>query len=68
MTYGVGCRCSSDPELLWLWCRPAAAAPIRPLDWDSPCAPGAAVKRKKKEKDKKKKEFAHGFPLVCIYL
>ena len=25
---GVGCRCGSDPALLWLWCRPAAAALI----------------------------------------
>ena len=25
---GVDCRCSSDPPLLWLWCRPAAVAPI----------------------------------------
>ena len=26
-----GHRCSLDPELLWLWCRPAAAALIQPL-------------------------------------
>ena len=26
-----GRRCSSVPELLWLWCRPAAAAPVGPL-------------------------------------
>ena len=25
---GVGHRCGSDPLLLWLWCRPAAIAPI----------------------------------------
>ena len=24
----VGCRRGSDPKLLWLWCRPTAAAPI----------------------------------------
>ena len=24
-----------DPVLLWLWCRPAAAAPIQPLDQKS---------------------------------
>ena len=24
--------------LLWLWCRPAAGAPIRPLAWELPCA------------------------------
>ena len=23
-----------DPALLWLWCRPAAAPPIRPLAWE----------------------------------
>ena len=28
MNYGVGCRCSSDLALLWLWHRPAAAALI----------------------------------------
>ena len=25
-SYSVGSRCVSDPELLWLWCRLAAAA------------------------------------------
>ena len=24
---GVGCRLGSDPELLWLWCKPVATAP-----------------------------------------
>ena len=42
---GVGCRCSSDPELLWLWCRPAAAAPIGPLAWEPPYATGVALKK-----------------------
>jgi len=41
---GVGCRHSSDPSLLWLWCRPAARAPIRPLTWEVPYAEGAALK------------------------
>ena len=27
---------ASDPALLWLWCRQAAVAPIRPLAWESP--------------------------------
>jgi len=36
----------SDPALLWLWCRPAAAAPIRPLAWEPPYATSAAVKKK----------------------
>ena len=28
--------------MLWLWCRPAATAPIQPLAWDPPDAAGAA--------------------------
>ena len=32
--------------VLWLWCRPAAAAPIQTLKWELPCAVGAALKSK----------------------
>ena len=39
--------------LLWLWCRPADAAPIQALARELPHAVGAALKSKKK----KKKEF-----------
>ena len=53
MSCGVGCRCSSDPEFLWLWCRLAAVAPIRPLARESPYAAGAALKRKKEKKKKR---------------
>ena len=45
---GVGHRCGSDPELLWLWCRPAAVAPIRPLAWELPHASGATVREKER--------------------
>ena len=41
MSCGVGHRCGSNPALLWLWHKPAAAAP---------CAVGAAL-----EKDQKKR-------------
>ena len=34
--------------LLWLWCRPAAAAPIGPLAWERPYATGTFLKSKKK--------------------
>ena len=44
---GVGRRHGSDPTLLWLWYRLAAAALIRPLAWEPPYATGAALKRKK---------------------
>ena len=47
---GVDHRCGSDPALLWLGCRPAAAALIRPLAWEPPHATGAALKRPKKKK------------------
>ena len=45
MSCGVGHRRGSDPTLLWLWCRPAAEAPIRPLAWKLPCATDAALKK-----------------------
>ena len=48
---GIGCRHSSDPPLLWLRCRPAATALIRPVPQESPYAAGAAL-----EKDKKKRQ------------
>ena len=46
------CRRSSDPVWLWLRCRPAAAAPIRPLAWAPPCAMGTALKKKRKKEKK----------------
>ena len=61
MSCGVGRRLGSDPAFLWLWQRPAATAPIRPLAWEPPYAMGAAqekAKRKKKEKKKRKKKRA----------
>ena len=48
MSYGVGGRHGSDPELLWLGCGPAAAAPTGPLAWELPYAASAALKSKKK--------------------
>ena len=41
-----------DPELLWLWSRPAAAAPARPLAWEPPYTTGVALKRQKTKKEK----------------
>ena len=54
MSCGVGCRRGSDPALLWLWCRPAATAPIRPLALEPPYATGAA-----QEKAKRPKKICH---------
>jgi len=56
---GVGCRRGSDPELLWLWRRLVATAPIQPLAWEPPYAVGAAQEiattttKDKRQKDKK---------------
>ena len=52
---GVGRRCGSDPTLLWLWCRPAATAPIRALAWESPYATEAALEKVDRQKKKNKK-------------
>ena len=49
MSCGVGRRRGSDLVLLWLWCRPAAVAPIQPLAWEPPYATGTAPNRKKKK-------------------
>ena len=38
-----------DLPLLWLWCRPTAAAWIRPVAQELPYAAGAALKKKKKD-------------------
>ena len=61
MSYGIGCRRGLDPELLWLWCRLAATAPIRPLAWEPPYASGTALKSKNKIKIK-------GIPIVVQQL
>ena len=49
----VGHRCSSDPELLWLFHRLAAVAPIRPLAWELPYATGSALRRLKTKRKRK---------------
>ena len=49
MSCGVGRRCSLDPVLLWLRCRPAAVTPIRPLAWELPHAAGGALTRQQKK-------------------
>ena len=60
MSCGVGHRHGADPTLLWLWCRLAAVAPIRPLAWELPYATGEALKEKKK----KEKTHIHTHSLI----
>ena len=52
-SYGVGRRSGSEPELLRLWCQPAAVTPIRALAWEFPYATSAALNppQQKKEDD-----------------
>ena len=52
---GAGCRCGSDPMLLCLWCRVAAAAPIQPLACELPHAVHADLKSKKNKNKTKQK-------------
>ena len=42
---GIGCWPGSDLVLLWLWRRPVAIGPIRPLTWELPYAASVALKR-----------------------
>ena len=56
MRCGVGRRRGSNLALLWLCCRQAATAPIRPLAWEPQYAEGVAVEKEKKKKDKKNKK------------
>ena len=37
-----------DPVLLWLWCRLAAVAPVRPLTWKLPYGTRVALKKEEK--------------------
>ena len=57
MICGVGRRGGLDSALLWLWPRPEATAPIRPLAQEPPYATGVALeKTKQKQKQKKPKK------------
>ena len=43
-------RVTNMAWFLWLWCRLAAVAPIRPLAWELSYTAGASLKRKRKKK------------------
>ena len=48
--------------LLWLWLRPVAMAPIRPLAWEPPNAAGVGLEKTRK-KEKKKDIFVYSVML-----
>ena len=71
MSCGVGCRHGLGPVLLWLGCRLAAAALIRPLAWEFPYAMDVALKKNKegelyfgKEKQQSKEIGCAGVKIV----
>ena len=71
MSCGIGRRQGLDLALLWLWCRPAAAAPIRPLAWEPPYATEVALEKAKKTKTKtktKKTKLLIGVPVMTQWL
>ena len=72
MSCGVACRRGSDPELLWLWCRPAATAPIQPLAWEPPYVVGAALEKAKRQQQQQsfcsfRFVFQNKFPIKTIF-
>ena len=66
MSCGVGRRHGLTPMLLWLWCRPAATAPIRPLVWEPPYAVREALEKEKRQKRKKAKKKKKKNPVVPL--
>ena len=61
MNCGVGRRHGLDLVWLWLWCRLAAAVPMRPLVWEPPYAAGATLK-------KQNNNLAHSGPHILTPL
>ena len=55
MSCGVGRIRGLDSELLWLWRRLVATAPIRPLAWEPPYAAEAAQEIAKKKKKSRRR-------------
>ena len=62
MSCDVGHRLGLDLALLWLWCRTAAVAPIRPLVREPPYAMGAGIKDKERKKKGKEMWPSLSFP------
>ena len=71
---GVDRRRGLDLALLWLWRRPVATAPIRPLAWEPPYVSGSALKKKERMWERKEHwngEVGRGrqggpFPPICF--
>ena len=55
MSCSIGCRRGLDLAWLWLWRRPVATAPIRPVAWEPPYAAGAALEKATRQENKTQK-------------
>ena len=58
-------RCGLDLAWLWLWCRPAATAPLQPLAWELPYATSAVLKKKERKFVSKLNRFVLFIAFVC---
>ena len=68
MSCDGGHRHSLDLVLLWLWCRPATVALIKPLAWEPSHAVGAALKNTKtKPKNKQTKYTYTSMFIVALF-
>ena len=68
MRCGGDCRCSLDPELLWLWHWLVATALIGPLTWETPYAMGVALKRENKKTMTTKNFISRVAPSIIFFL
>ena len=59
-------RWVKDPELPWLWHRPAAAAPILPLAWEPPCPQVQPLGGKKKKGKRLEKDLTWDYTMQCL--
>ena len=66
MSSGIGCRCVLDPLWLWLWCRLAAVAMIRPLAREVPYAIGVALKKQTNKQNKLGENYNNLFCSVVM--
>ena len=66
MSCGVGHRHRSDLALLWLWHRPAAISPIRPLAWEPSYAASVALKINKYKKCVRKCQFEYIVNIIIV--
>ena len=66
MSWGVGHNCGSD--LVWLWRRPVARAPIWTPSLVTAICPGYDPKKNKKDQKKKKKKKNEITPFVATLM